>query len=98
MPMRHRQFARIACALGTVAVLAGACDRVGREPQQSETGGEIDDSFEPAKVESVKGVAAAEVRAAIDKRLEQARPKPITESQWQHAKRLYAELDGNPIW
>ncbi|HEX6048713.1 MAG TPA: L,D-transpeptidase family protein [Gemmatimonadaceae bacterium] len=74
-----------------------ACD-FGREPQRSETGGEIDDSFEPTKVESVKGVPVARINAAIDKRLDEQRPKPISESQWKHAKKLYDEYGGYPIW
>jgi L,D-transpeptidase YcbB len=78
--------------------LASGCDRLGKEPPRSESGGEVDESFEPTKVESVKGVPAAEIRTAITKRLGEARPKPITETQWKHAKTLYGEFAGNPIW
>jgi hypothetical protein len=81
MPRYFRSISRIALAFGALAVLSTGCDRFGRDPQQSESGGEIDDSFEPAKVKSVKGVPAAEVRTAIDKRLDGARPKPIRRSQ-----------------
>jgi L,D-transpeptidase YcbB len=84
--------------LGTVATLAIGCDRLGKEPQRNESGGEIDESFEPWKIKSVKGVAAAEVRTAIAKRLDEARPKPITAAQWKHARKLYEEYGGNPIW
>lgn len=92
-------FVPTAVALVLALGSAGACDKLGfKEARRSESGGEIDDSFEPAKIKSVKGVAAAEVRAAITKRLEQARPKPITELQWKHAKKLYAEYGGDPIW
>jgi murein L,D-transpeptidase YcbB/YkuD len=100
MPTFTRTIARIALTFGTsVALAAGvaACD-LGRERQRSETGGEIDDSFEPTKVESVKGVPVAGINAAIDKRLKAARPKPISESQWGHAKKLYDEFGGYPIW
>jgi len=97
MPI-HRYISRTAFALGFLSVFATGCDRFSKEPQRSETGGEIDDSFEPAKIERVKGVPAAEVHAAIDKRLDGKRPKPINESQWSHAKKLYKEYDGHPLW
>ena len=97
MPI-HQYLSRAAFTLGFLSVFATGCDRFSKEPQRSETGGEIDDSFEPAKIERIKGVAAAEVHAAIDKRLDGARPKPITQTQWQHAKKLYEAYDGNPLW
>ena len=75
------------------------CDTGGsKEPRQSASGGEIDASFEPAKIKAVKGVPVAEVRSAIQKRLGEARPKPITEDQWKHAKNMYAQFGGAPIW
>lgn len=98
MPIRRRSIARLAITLGTAAVLTTGCERIDKEPQRSQSGGEVDESFEPAKVESVKGVPAAEVRAAIEKRLDKARPKPVTEVQWKHAKKLYDQFAGNPIW
>ncbi len=100
MPTFSRTIARTALTFGTSLALAAgvaACD-FGREPQRSETGGEIDDSFEPTKVESVKGVPVAQINTAIEERLTAARPKPISESQWGHAKKLYDEFGGYPIW
>ena len=92
-------FARLASALTLAVVLASGCDMLGsKEPRRSETGGEIDDSFEPAKIKAVKGVPVAEVRSAIQKRLSAARPKPITEEQWKHAKNMYTQFGGAPIW
>jgi murein L,D-transpeptidase YcbB/YkuD len=98
MPIDRRSILRISLTLATASVLAAGCDRFQKDPQRSESGGEVDDTFEPSKVTSVKGVPAAEIRTAIDKRLDEARPKPITETQWKHAKNLYAEFGGNPIW
>ena len=72
MPIRFRRSARYTFLLGTAATLALGCDRLSREPQRNESGGEIDESFEPSKVKSVKGVPAAEVRTAIAKRLDAA--------------------------
>jgi len=60
-------------------VVAAACDKLGgKEPQRSESGGEIDKSFKPARIKSVKGVSIADVRAAVAKRLKEPRPKPIS--------------------
>ena len=98
MPIHRRSITTLAVALGTALLFAAGCDRFQNDPQRSESGGELDESFEPAEIRSVKGVPAAEIRTAIEKRLDRARPKPITESQWGHAKKLYAELDGQPIW
>jgi L,D-transpeptidase YcbB len=89
---------RTACALVLGLTAITACDKFSKESRRSESGGEIDDSFEPAKIKSVKGVAVADVRAAIAKRLGQARPKPIGEAQWKHAMKLYDQYGGYPIW
>ena len=91
-------FVRTACALA-LGVAAASCGMLdSKEPQRSQSGGEIDRSFEPTKIKSVKGVAIADVRAAVAKRLKEARPKPITEAQWKHARKLYEEYGGYPIW
>ena len=92
-------FARAACALVLAVATASACDKLNsKEPRRSASGGEIDDSFEPRKVESVKGVPIADVRAAVAKRLRGARPKPIGEDQWKHVTKLYGDYGGYPIW
>ena len=91
--------ARTTCGLVLAVVVAAACDKLGgKEPQRSESGGEIDKSFKPARIKSVKGVSIADVRAAVAKRLKEPRPKPISEAQWKHAVKLYAEYGGYPIW
>src|SRR6185503_19522706 len=55
-------FARVACALALAAMVGTACDKLGgKEPRRSESGGEIDESFEPTKIKSVKGVPVADV-------------------------------------
>ena len=91
--------ARTTCGLVLAVVVAAACDKLGgKEPQRSESGGEIDRSFKPASIKSVKGVPITDVRAAVAKRLKGPRPKPISEVQWRHAVKLYAEYGGYPIW
>jgi murein L,D-transpeptidase YcbB/YkuD len=90
--------ARTVFTLAFAVAVVSACDKFGKEPRRSESGGEIDDSFDPAKIKSVKGVPVADVKSAIAKRLSEPRPKPITETQWEHAKKLYARYAGDPIW
>ena len=89
---------RYAVTVGIAAAVFGACDIVGKEPKRSETGGEVDDSFEPSKIESVKGVPISAVRSALAARLQKAGPKPITSESWKHAKALYNAYGGFPIW
>jgi murein L,D-transpeptidase YcbB/YkuD len=74
-----------------LSILAASCDGFAKEPQ-------LDNTFEPNKVKSVKGASSADIRAAIARRLEGARPKLISEDQWGHAKELYAHHDGNALW
>ena len=88
-----------ACGLVLAVSVVAACDKLGwKDPQRSETGGEVDNSFKPASIKSVKSVPIADVRAAVAKRLKGPRPKPIGEAQWKHAVKLYAEYGGYPIW
>jgi len=88
---------RTACGLILAASVGAACDKLGWK-ERSESGGEVDNSFKPSKIKSVKGVPIADVRAAVAKRLRGSRPKPISEAQWKHATKLYAEYGGYPIW
>jgi len=88
---------RTACGLVLAVSVVTACDKLGWK-ERSESGGEVDNSFKPSKIKSVKGVPIADVRAAVAKRLRGSRPKPISEAQWKHATKLYAEYGGYPIW
>jgi murein L,D-transpeptidase YcbB/YkuD len=98
MSIRLARLIRFTGTVGLAAALFSACDVVGKEPQRSETGGEVDESFEPSKIESVKGVPIAAVRSALEARLKKPGPKPITSESWKHAKALYAVFGGYPIW
>jgi L,D-transpeptidase YcbB len=98
MSIRVGRLVRFTVIAGLAAALFSACDVVAKEPKRSETGGEVDESFEPSKIESVKGVPVAEVRSALETRLKKPGPTPITAESWKHAKALYAEFGGNPLW
>src|SRR5262245_47802412 len=98
MSIRPARVVRFTVAVGLTAGLFSACEIVGKEPKRSETGGEVDESFVPSKIESVKGVPISAVRSALEARLKKTGPKPITNESWKHAKALYAEYGGFPIW
>ena len=93
MPTCLRQYSRFALSLAAVPLALSGCDRFG-----SKAAREIDRSFEPAKVESVNRVPAAELRTAIAERLKTARPKTTTAEQWAHTKALYESHDGYALW
>lgn len=91
MTTRTRTLARFALTLTAALGIFASCDGFAKESR-------LDNTFRPAKVKSVKGAAAGDIRAAIAKRLAGARPKLITDDQWGHAKELYAHYDGSPLW
>ena len=92
MPTRTRAISRFALTFtAALSILAAGCEGYAKETR-------MDNTFQPAKVKSVKGASAADIRAAIAKRLDGARPTLITDDQWGHAKELYAHYDGNALW
>ena len=96
----HGQTGRLVATLGVALLAAVAgCDRFGMGGgEQNASGGDIDDSFEPHRVESVKGVATAEIQAVLQKRIEGKAPAPVTAEQWAHARKLYEAYGGLPLW
>ncbi len=93
MPTYLQNIPRFAFSLPVLLAVFTACDNFG-----SKSAGEIDRSFEPASVDEVRDVPIGDIRTAIDKRLEGARPKTTTAAQWTYAKKLYENHDGNPLW
>src|ERR1041384_3448656 len=79
----------------TLALFAlAACNR----DHRATSGGEISRNWTPAKPEGILGVPTATVGAAIQQRLGQAPPAPVSADQWKHTKRLYAAFQGVPLW
>jgi murein L,D-transpeptidase YcbB/YkuD len=55
-------------------------------------------TWSPAKLTSVQGVPAAEIEAAMQRKLSGERPVKIDDDQWGHTERLYKLYGNNPLW
>ena len=86
----------IASAAIPLALLAAGCTNGKRENHQS--GGDVDHSWSPQGVTSVKGVPVAAVRAAIQRRLAEKPPEPIEPDVWRHVSTLYGLYAQGPLW
>lgn len=76
-----------------MAALAVGCDRV-----ESESGGDVAYTWDPARSESVAGVPAAEVQSAIQARLAGDAPEGVAGDLWKHVEVLYQAYQGTPLW
>ncbi len=65
-----------------------------------DTGGNVESAqtWSPAKLTSVQGVPAAEIEAAMQRKLGGERPVKIDDDQWGHTERLYKLYGNNPLW
>ena len=65
-----------------------------------DTGGNLESAqtWSPAKLTSVQGVPAAEIEAAMQRKLGGERPVKIDDDQWGHTERLYKLYGNNPLW
>jgi L,D-transpeptidase YcbB len=87
---------RTITALLAAFAIAGACSG-----DKSNGGAKVDGGdapWSPAKLTSVKGVPAAEIEAALKKKLDGGAPGKINDDQWAHAKKLYRMYGGNALW
>ncbi len=55
-------------------------------------------TWSPEKLTSVQGVPAAEIEAAMQRKLGGERPVKIDDDQWGHTERLYKLYGNNPLW
>lgn len=75
-----------------VLALVSGCSRGGeKEAATAQT-------WSPAQLKEVRGVPAADIETAIQRRLEAGKPAQIDEDEWGHAKRLYKIYGNNPLW
>ena len=79
--------------ISTIALLACSGDRAGGDKAPK-----ADAAWEPAKLTAVKGVPAAEIEAAVRRKLDGSPPSRIDDRQWARTKRLYRMYGGNPLW
>ena len=105
-PVRRRAplgATRAVPALATLALLA-ACDvqrggddaGAARESASGEVAG--GPSWSAPTLTAAAGVPIAEVRTALARRMDAARPAPLTEAQWRHARALYKRYGQTPLW
>jgi L,D-transpeptidase YcbB len=69
-----------------------------RERHEDDAAGDVAYTWQPPKVETVAGVPAAAIAAAIQQRLDGERPDGLDAELWKHVKRLYKEYQGAALW
>ncbi len=55
-------------------------------------------NWSPAELKSVRGIPSADIKAALQQRIEAGKPSQLSDDQWGHAKRLYKIYSNNPLW
>jgi murein L,D-transpeptidase YcbB/YkuD len=83
--------------LATLGVAIGLVTVAGCK-KTNEASGEVTRNWKPAQLEAYMGVPAAEVQAAIQKRLAASAPNAVSEDQWKHVKRLYKTFNQTLLW
>src|SRR5215211_1729518 len=89
--MNHSlRIAFIAAAIGATTI--AACK------ETKNASGEVTRNWTPVKQNVYLGVPAAEVQAAIQKKLAAAPVSPVTADQWKHVKKLYGTFNQSLLW
>src|SRR5258705_3554198 len=93
-------FASIRPRTSSTALLFGLALSIGCTRSEPASAGKNENpqTWAPAKLTSVDGVAATEIEALIQKKLEGQRLARIDDDQWGHTKRLYRLYGNNPLW
>jgi L,D-transpeptidase YcbB len=73
--------------------LCAGCDRQGADVDN-----DASLTWKPSSAAKISGVAAADVRQAIAKRVRGAAPEQIPADRWRHTRALYRSLAGGPFW
>ncbi len=55
-------------------------------------------NWSPAELKSVRGIPAAEIKTALQQRIETGKPAQLDDDEWEHAKKLYKMYGNNPLW
>ena len=82
--------------IAIAALLISACSKSDRAGTEGTPDAEA--PWAPAKLTAVNGIPAADIEAAMNKRLAGAPPAKINDDQWAHTKRLYKVYGGNALW
>jgi len=83
--------------LGTIAAIVAvtafaACKR------SHTSDGDVSRNWVPPKLDEYMGVPAAEVQAAIGKRLTTPPPASVSADQWKHVNKLYGTFNQSLLW
>ena len=83
-----------------IALLLGFSLFVACSRGESARAGKVENpqTWAPEKLTSVQGVAATEIEALIQKKLDGPKLDRIDDDQWGHTKRLYQLYGRNPLW
>ncbi len=79
-------------AAAVAGVFVSGCKQGGR------ASGEVSRNWQPPQQAEYLGVPAATVHEAIQKRLSDSAPPPVTADVWKHVKKLYAAFGENLLW
>src|SRR3954466_10316919 len=90
---KYTRILAVTAAIGSV-LISGAC----KEMKKGQASGEVSRNWTPPAQEQVMGVSAADAKAAIQARLAQKPPAPVTDDVWKHVKKLYATFDQSLLW
>ena len=94
---RWRSAAGGLLAAALLLVSAG-CRRGDHDSDRQRSAGGAVAVWSPPAVSAVRGVPMAAVREAVGRRLARARPEPLDEDQWRHARVLYRSSGAGPLW
>ncbi|HKG91266.1 MAG TPA: L,D-transpeptidase family protein, partial [Gemmatimonadaceae bacterium] len=78
--------------------LAVGCNRTDRDAGHQRAAGGAVVVWSPTAATAIRGVPVTAVREAVGRRLAAARPAPLDQDQWRHAKMLYRVFGAGPLW
>ena len=90
MKMKHS--VRLATIAAATALTFSACK------SRHQAGGEVSRNWTPPAAEVIRGVPAAEAKAAIQTRLAGNPPAPLGADEWKHVKKLYGTFNQSLLW
>jgi murein L,D-transpeptidase YcbB/YkuD len=94
----RRSTTRIIRGCLSVAFSALALTACKKDVIIDQAGGEIALTWTPAGVDEVDGVPGAAIKTAIETKIQGDAPAPLGKDTWEHARRLYKNYQGVPLW
>jgi murein L,D-transpeptidase YcbB/YkuD len=94
----RRSTIRIIRGCTGVALSALALTACKKDVIIDQAGGEIALTWTPAGVDAIDGVPGSAIKSSIDAKITGDAPAPLSKDTWEHAKRLYKNYQGVPLW